>query len=166
MTYEDVLRVMLDHDSNATIASAKNVLRRLKGTDALTPETEANLLQAYVKLLCDRGHYCRLLTCDARTVRVLVIQQAENRFNLTQRRKRADAAEKVGPKFDPRLVTLPDLPEKVTTATAVHAPADQQGNKCMYVVGWVFVPAYVRQRLEHFVPVDAVDAGHFKSNGT
>eukprot|EP00965_Chrysotila_dentata_P151946 5020500-Pleurochrysis_carterae.AAC.6 len=36
----------------------------------------------------------------------------------------------------------------------------------MYIIGWVFVPAHVRQRLEHFVPVDAVNAGHFKANGT
>lgn len=119
MSYKDVHRFMLEHDQKASVFSAKNVLRRLKGTDAMSPDVEAQLLQAYVRLLSERGHYCRLLTCDSRTVRVLIIQQAENRFNLMQRRKREDAAVDVGPKFDPSLVTLPDLPDKVCFAQLI-----------------------------------------------
>eukprot|EP00965_Chrysotila_dentata_P158609 5238914-Pleurochrysis_carterae.AAC.1 len=63
----------------------------------MSPGVEAQLLQAYVRLLSERRHYCHLLTCDSRSVRALIIQQAENRFNLMQRRKREDAAVDVGP---------------------------------------------------------------------
>eukprot|EP00965_Chrysotila_dentata_P140403 4641783-Pleurochrysis_carterae.AAC.1 len=65
MSYKDVHRFMLEHDQKASVYSAKNVLRRLKGTDAMSPDVEAQLLQAYVRLLSERGHYCRLLTCDS-----------------------------------------------------------------------------------------------------
>eukprot|EP00965_Chrysotila_dentata_P212551 6187108-Pleurochrysis_carterae.AAC.1 len=135
--------------------SARNVLRRLRGTDSLNAEKQAVLLQAHVRALNERGHYVRLLTADARTVRVLILQQAENRYNIVQRRKRAAAEEHVGPDFNPKLVKLPQLADR-----------DEAGKKCHYVVGWVFCPAYMRKQLRHFPPVDAVDAGHFKGAGT
>eukprot|EP00965_Chrysotila_dentata_P046290 1538864-Pleurochrysis_carterae.AAC.1 len=70
------------------------------------------LLWAYARVLNERGHYCKLLTADSRTVWVLILQQAQNRYNLLQRRKRSAAKEDVGLEFDPKQVELPDMPDK------------------------------------------------------
>lgn len=114
LTAHDIHVRMLRYDQLATFWSAKNVLRRLRGTDSLSAEQQAMLLRAYVRVLNERGHYCKLLTADARTVRVLILQQAENRYNLLQRRKRSAAKEDVGPEFDPKQVELPEMPDKVS----------------------------------------------------
>eukprot|EP00965_Chrysotila_dentata_P181901 6005905-Pleurochrysis_carterae.AAC.1 len=51
LTFKQVHQFMLFHDRQAKKCSAKNVLRRLRGTNSLSDEQQALLLQGYVKLL-------------------------------------------------------------------------------------------------------------------
>eukprot|EP00965_Chrysotila_dentata_P061649 2041541-Pleurochrysis_carterae.AAC.1 len=75
-------QMMLEHDQLAEESSAKNVLRHLRaGAAGIPVQRQTELLQAYVRALNTRGHYCRLLTVDARTMRVLILQQAEKKYD-------------------------------------------------------------------------------------
>eukprot|EP00965_Chrysotila_dentata_P144079 4759691-Pleurochrysis_carterae.AAC.1 len=42
---------------------------------------------------------------------------------------------------------------------------DENGFAIMYLLGWVFVPAYTRQNLHQYQPVDSIDACHAKHPG-
>eukprot|EP00965_Chrysotila_dentata_P022069 731054-Pleurochrysis_carterae.AAC.1 len=65
--------MMLEHDQLAEESSAKRVLRHLRGAAGLPVQRQTELLQAHMRALNARGHYCRLLTVDARTMHVLIL---------------------------------------------------------------------------------------------
>eukprot|EP00965_Chrysotila_dentata_P132343 4376274-Pleurochrysis_carterae.AAC.1 len=46
-------------------------------------------------------------------MRVLILQQAERKYDVIQRRKRAGARTDVGPPFDPTLVKISRLEQQV-----------------------------------------------------
>eukprot|EP00965_Chrysotila_dentata_P022609 748815-Pleurochrysis_carterae.AAC.2 len=54
MSYKDVHMFKLEHDQKVSAFSAKIILRRLKGADAMSSHVKAQLLQAYLRLLSKR----------------------------------------------------------------------------------------------------------------
>lgn len=53
--------------------------------------------------------------------------------------------------FDPSAVVMPNIPEQ-----------NNDGEDIGYVIGYTFVPAYMRGKLANLPPVSAVDAAHAK----
>jgi hypothetical protein len=112
-----------------------------------------NLLQGAIEEARAHGDYAHIIEADGATIKSRQLELAEARYR--NRMKRELAGRKVGfPPFDPLTAGVPDYPD-----------VDEGGVPIVYILGWCLAPAYLRNNLQHFCPVSAIDCAFAKRRG-
>jgi len=137
----------------AAVAKASQVRRFLISGQPVDESLVNNLFQGAIEEARAHGDYAHIIEADGATIKARQLELAEARY--LNRMKRELAGRKVDfPAFDPSTAGVPDYPD-----------VDEGGVPIVYILGWCLAPAYIRNQLQHFCRVSAIDCAFAKRRG-
>jgi hypothetical protein len=137
----------------AAVTKASQVRRFLISGQPVDESMVNNLLQGAIEEARTHGDYAQIIEADGATIKARQLELAEARYR--NRMKRELAGRKVDfPPFDPSTAGVPDYPD-----------VDEGGVPIVYILGWCLAPAYLRNNLQHFCRVSAIDCAFAKRRG-
>jgi hypothetical protein len=135
------------------VARASQVRRFLISGQPVDESVVNNLFQGAVEEARAHGDYVQVLEASGAIIKARQLELAEARCR--NHMKREIAGRKIAiPPFDPLTAGVPDYPDY-----------DERGVRIVYILGWCLAPAYLRNQLQHFCPVSAIDCAFAKRRG-